>query len=218
MCPRAFRACLHHSTMLDAMDSKTKNAETYREVARIHAECINQGFLSTLGGRFLSFLYEAIDSDPNSILLVEHAKGNVVGFVAGGRGINQIYRQMFRRWPRLIWTLLPALLNPLKVKRILEIVWFTRKRKPIPGSPKAELFSIAVVDQFRGQGVAEELYLALAQWFVQHGESAFCIVVGEGLAPAHCFYQKMGAVPMAEIAVHPEQRSTLYRQNLTIGK
>lgn len=202
--------------MPDVAGHKASKAATYREVARIHAACINMGFLLTLGERFLSLLYEAIDADPSSVLFVEIAEGEVVGFVAGGSGMGPIYRQMLKRWPRLIWSLFPALMNPMKLKRIIEIVWFSRRQKSLPGSTKAELFSIAVQEKARGRGVAERLYQSLMQWFAQQGEASFCIVVGASLATAHRFYLKMGAVPIAEISVHQGQVSTLYRHDLHI--
>lgn len=180
----------------------------------MHAQSINQGFLPTLGERFLALLYEAIDADPNSALFVEQSYGKVVGFVTGGRGMGSIYRQMLKRWPRLALALLPVLFQPAKLKRVLEIVLFSRKQKLVPDCPRAELFSIAVADSVRGQGVAQRLYAKLAEWFRQDGEAAFCIVVGEQLAPAHRFYQRMGARPIAQINVHEGQASTLYRHDL----
>ncbi len=188
--------------------------ETYREVALLHMAGISDGFLATLGVRFLTLLYESIDNDPGSALFVERVDGRVVGFVSGGRGMASIYRQMLRRWPRLLLALMPALASPSKLHRILEIVLFSRKQKPVPGCPVAELFSIAVDPPYRGGGVAARLYERLKQRFTTDGESAFCIVVGDGLLPAHRFYQNMGAQPMAKISVHNGQGSTLYRHDL----
>lgn len=185
-----------------------------REVAKIHSQSINQGFLSSLGVNFLTLLYESINVDPNSALFFECIDGKVVGFVAGGRGMGSIYRQMLRRWPRLISTLLPTLLSPRKIKQIVEIIWFSCKRESVQGCPKAELFSIAVLESERGSGVAKHLYRALAQRFAEDGESAFCIVVGDALTSAHRFYQRMGAFPVAQISIHDGHGSTLYRQDL----
>lgn len=200
--------------MPDVMSEGSDNLTTYREVAKIHMDCINQGFLPTLGDKFLVLLYESIEAAPDSALFVERIDGKVVGFVSGGRGMGSIYRQMLKRWPRLISALFPALLSPRKLKRIFEIVWFSRKQKPVPGCPAAELFSIAVQDSARGTGVAVRLYRALMEYFALDGETAFCIVVGDSLAPAHHFYQRMGAVPVAQISVHDGQGSTLYRHEL----
>lgn len=190
----------------------------YRAVARLHASGIDQGFLPTLGERFLALLYQAMDADPRSLLFVERgAGGEVIGFVSGGCGMGSIYRQMLRRWPQLVPALLPAVVNPRKVKRIIEIVWFSRQQKPVPGCPQPELFSIAVAGAARGTGVAQRLYEALVDHFAKQGEAAFCIVVGDALAPAHRFYRKMGAVPLAHITVHAGQGSTVYRHDVKAG-
>lgn len=214
MCRRACRTVLPLLPVSEAV-SKANKAALYKWVAKMHAESINQGFLPTLGERFLALLYEAIDADPNSALFVEQIDGKVVGFVTGGRGMGSIYREMLKRWPRLALALLPVLFQPTKLKRVFEIVLFSRKQKPVPGWPKAELFSIAVADSVRGEGVAQRLYNQLVERFRQDGEAAFCIVVGQRLAPAHRFYKRMGAVPVAQISVHDGQASTLYRHDLS---
>jgi ribosomal protein S18 acetylase RimI-like enzyme len=189
----------------------------YIEVARIHATCIDLGFLSSLGQCFLALLYEAIDADENSILILEKKKDKVVGFVAGGRGMKSIYRKMSIRLPRVFIALLPSMLNPRKLKKTIELLCFGNKQKPLPSCPEAELFSIAVIDSARGGGLAQKLYESLGQRFSQEGETAFCMVVGETLSPAHRFYQKMGAVSLAQVRVHKGQSSTLYRQDLPIS-
>lgn len=190
--------------------------DLYHAVARIHAECINQGFLASLGERFLSLLYESIDAESSSVLLVKQEDGEVLGFVAGGCGMGAVYRQMLRRWPRLLIALSSVVFNPMSLWRIIEIIWFSRRGKPVPECPKAELFSIAVQNDARGRGIAEFLYRDLAHWFSGRGEKSFCIVVGEKLTPAHRFYRRIGAIPMAEINVHKDSVSVLYRQDLPL--
>ena len=197
--------------------AKSLGASDYRKVAQVHAASINRGFLSSLGERFLALLYEAIDADRNSILIVEKSGENLIGFVAGGRGMKSIYRKLLISFPRLFIALAPAMLNPMRLKRIFDLMCFGRRKKPVSGCPEAELFSIAVVDAERGSGLASKLYETLGQRFFQEGEPAFCMVVGETLSPAHRFYQKMGAVSLAEISVHKGQYSTLYRQDLPIS-
>ena len=189
----------------------------YMEVARIHSTCIDLGFLPSLGDRFLALLYEAIDADENSILILEKKKDEVIGFAAGGRSMKSIFRKMLSRLPRVVITLLPSMINPNKLWKIIELLCFGKKQKPNSSFPEAELFSIAVIDSARGSGLAQKLYYALAQRFFEEGEPAFCMVVGETLRPAHRFYKKMGAVPFAQISVHKGQSSTLYRQDLPIA-
>ena len=188
----------------------------YKQVAQIHSTCIDLGFLSSLGPRFLALLYESIDADEKSILILEKKQDKVIGFVAGGRSMKSIYRKMLSRLPRVFITLLPPMLNPKKLWKIIELLCFGKKRKPNSSCPEAELFSIAVIDSSRGNGLAQKLYYALAQRFFVEGEHAFCMIVGETLRPAHRFYKKMGAVPFAQVSVHKGQSSTLYRQDLPI--
>ena len=189
----------------------------YAELARIHSSCIDLGFLSSLGLGFLSLLYEAIDADDNSHLILEKKEGSVIGFVAGGRGMKSIYRKLLIRLPRLLIALFPAMLNPRKLSKIIELLFFAKKQTPMSSSPEAELFSIAVIQSARGSGLAPKLYNSLGERFFQDGESAFCMVVGENLSQAHRFYKKMGAVPFAQVSVHKGQSSTLYRQDLPIA-
>ena len=189
----------------------------YAELARIHSSCIDLGFLSSLGQGFLSLLYEAIDADGNSHLILEKKEGSVIGFIAGGRGMKSIYRKLLFRFPRVFIALFPAMLNPQKLWKIIELLCFAKKQKPVSSSPEAELFSIAVIDSARGSGLAQKLYNALGERFFRDGESAFCMVVGENLSQAHRFYQKMGATPLAQLSVHKGQSSTLYRQDLPIA-
>ena len=100
----------------------------YREIARLHIECIEDGFLPTLGEAFLALLYEAIDVDPNNALIVESKNGKVIGFVAGGSGMRSIYYQMLKRWPRLFHSLVFSLLNPCKLKKIFEVIFNNSKK------------------------------------------------------------------------------------------
>lgn len=187
----------------------------YRSVAELHIANINQGFLSTLGVGFISLMYRAIDEGKDSVLLVEHSEGSVIGFVAGATGMKPIYQRMLRYWPQLFWSLLPSLFSPRRVWRIIEILRYTRGGSSSGAAlPAAELLSIAVAPAFRGQRHAENLYQSLCEHFLQQKLPAFKIVVGSALAPAHKFYRRMGAQPAAEVEVHQGSASTVYVQTL----
>lgn len=205
---------LLHQSMPELVDNELDMLSIYRDVARIHMQCIEQGFLSKLGESFLVLLYESIAADRNSVLFIERSEGHVVGFITGGRGMGSIYRQMLLHWPRLFVALLPTMFKPLKLKWILEVILFSFKKKPTLGYSKAELLSIAVLESARGKGVATRLYRALTDHFSNEGEPAFSIVVGNSLDSAHHFYLCMGAIPVTHITVHDGQVSTLYQHDL----
>ena len=188
--------------------------EIYRQVAKLHIANINQGFLSTLGVGFVSLLYQAIDEGADSVLLTTERDGNVVGFVAGGMGMGPVYRRMFRHAPRLMLALLPSLFLPRRIWRMFEILRYSRDNDQSSSWPRAELLSIALDPACRGQHLAEALYQRLTEFFESRGIAEFKIVVGAALGPAHRFYQRMGAEPVAQIEVHQGERSTIYRQRL----
>ena len=201
---------------IDATPSEADKQLMYRRVAELHAANLDQGFLATLGTRFLALMYQAIDESSSCVLIVARdAAREIVGFVAGGRGMGAIYRHMLRRlWPLGV-SLLPVLASPRKLRRIVEILRYGRSRpgavaKTPDALPEAELFSIAVDAAHRGKGHAEELYRGLERHFRNRGEPGFRIVVGERLEAAHRFYRRMGAQAVARIEVHRGEPSVVY--------
>jgi ribosomal protein S18 acetylase RimI-like enzyme len=192
----------------------TSRRGLYKQVAALHVANINQGFLSTLGVRFVALLYRAIDECEDSSFFVEESEGRVVGFVSGATGMGPIYRRMLHYWPALFASLFPSMFNPRCLRRILEILKYSRGHQVADGLPNAELLSIAVDPAYRGQRRADFLYEKLASYFRGRGEAAFMITVGKGLAPAHRFYRRMGAVPVTDIQVHKGEISTVYVHRL----
>jgi ribosomal protein S18 acetylase RimI-like enzyme len=100
-----------------------------------------------------------------------------------------------------------------RLRRILEIVRYGRGERET-GWPAAELLSIAVAQDARGQGIADSLYARLIEAFRNAGVAEFRIVVGNALAPAHRFYRRMGAVEAGKIEVHAGDESTVYVQRV----
>lgn len=191
--------------------------DRYRQVAALHATNINRGFLATLGIPFLALMYEAIDQAGDSVLLTEELDGRVLGFVSGGKGMGPIYRRMLRHPLRLAWTLLPSMSQPRRVRRIFDILRYGGKQGSSVELPQAELLSIAVDPAARGTGVAERLYRRLQAHFAERGVAAFRITVGESLAPAHRYYQRMGAKAVDRIEVHAGEASVVYVQQVAAG-
>jgi ribosomal protein S18 acetylase RimI-like enzyme len=199
------------------MDVKTLKLDSndYRTVASLHCDNINQGFLATLGVPFLTLLYEAIDKDSESVLLVERVDRRVVGFVTGTRGLGPIYKQLLLKPLRLIYSLQSCILSPSKIYKILEILLISKGSNISADLPKQELLSIVVNPTYQGGGHAENLFKALCSHFREEGVSSFSIVVGVNLDRAHAFYTKMGSVPVKQIQVHKGADSVVYVKELS---
>ena len=191
------------------------SATDYREIARLHCDNINQGFLATLGVPFLTLLYEAIDKDSESVLLVERVDLKVVGFVTGTRGLGRIYKQLLLKPLRLIYSLKSCILSPSKMYKIIEVLLISKDSDMSSDLPKQELLSIVVNPVYQGGGHAENLFKALCAHFIEEGASSFSIVVGSNLDRAHAFYTKMGSIPVKEIQVHKGADSVVYVKELS---
>lgn len=194
------------------------DSATLLQVAVLHAEGLDRGFLSRLGPRFLTLLYAAIDAGPDSVLLVEKRDGRVAGFVAGGNCRRQIYRRLLCRPVAVALALAPHLVRPSKLRGMWELVRLHgadgSERNVTHPLPEHELFSIVVAPAVRGTGLAEALYRGLEEHFRAAGIPAFKIIVGEMLTPAHRFYRRMGAQPISKLCMHGQSTSTVYLQEL----
>lgn len=186
------------------------NSSDYRAVAELHCDYINQGFLATLGVPFLTLLYEAIDKDSESVLLVERVDSIVVGFITGTRGLGRIYRQLLLKPLRLIYSLKSCFLSPAKMYKIIEILSIGKDDNASIDLPEEELLSIVVNTAYQGGGHAENLFKALCAHFRAEGATNFRIVVGSNLERAHTFYTKMGSIAVKEMQVHKGTNSLVY--------
>jgi ribosomal protein S18 acetylase RimI-like enzyme len=183
--------------------------DDYQAVARLHINNLDQSFLATLGERFLSEMYRAIDRADDCALIIErNENGEVIGFVTGGRSMGPIYKAMLPRVLIWGWSLALRLCSPKRIKRVFDILRYDGEGDF--DTTSAELFSIAVDRGGRGKGVAPKLFSNLIDYFKARNIEAFRIIVGKNLGPAHGFYTKMGAQVAGELEVHPGETSTVY--------
>jgi ribosomal protein S18 acetylase RimI-like enzyme len=199
---------------MDIKSNKLNNSD-YKAVAKLHCDHINQGFLATLGIPFLTLLYEAIDKDSESVLLVERMDLKIVGFIAGAHGLRRIYKQLLLQPLRLIYSLKSCILSPYKMYKIIEVLLINKNSDTFSDLPKQELLSIVVNPVYQGEGHAENLFKALCSHFREEGVSSFSIVVGGNLDRAHAFYTKMGSIPVKQIQVHKGVDSLVYVKELS---
>lgn len=186
--------------------------DRWQQVAELHAGNIDQGFLATLGQRFLRLLYRSIDESPSGILLVEERDGRVAGFIAGSIGMAPILGRLLRHPLQLAAALLPIVVRPRKLAGMAEVLRAIGRGRSPPSWPHAELLSLAVAPGCRRQGVAESLYARLRLAFLSRGVGSFRIIVGESLAPAQQFYERMGAQRAGRTEVHHGRTSIVYVQ------
>jgi hypothetical protein len=184
----------------------------YLEIARIHLNEINSGFLSSLGENFLALLYECIDASDKSTLIIIKKEKKIVGFISGTYSIRSIYLHFFYRFYKLIIILFPFIFFPSKLIKILDILFVSKKFKKKSNLPKSELLSLAVLKNYRGEKIATSLYKDLIKFFRKEKIDQFKIIAGDSLKNAHQFYRYMGAKKIGAIEVHNGYLSTVFIQ------
>jgi ribosomal protein S18 acetylase RimI-like enzyme len=169
-------------------------------VAALHAERIGEGFLVTLGPRFLTRLYRRIALSPAAVLVVaEDDSQRIVGFVAAATSTRRLYGDFLRR------DAVPGgLAAAPAVLRSPRRVWETfRYGNTDDGDlPAAEVLSIAVAADAGGRGIGGALLAAALERLAESGAPAARVVTAVGNDPALAMYERAGFRRRTRTEVH----------------
>lgn len=193
-------------------------------IAALHGAAIDEGFLSSLGVRFLSRLYARLVASPHGFVLVADKDGHhpaIAGFVAGSGEVGRLYREfLWRDGPAV------ALSSGIRLARSLPSAIETfrygaadhgRRAEPAVEArePETELLAMAVdpADRSRGLGTA------LVEGFVADsraaGSASARVVVGAANARAIALYTRAGFREDRRIELHAGAVSLLMRADFS---
>jgi len=184
------------------------------QIAKIHKQEINQGFLSQLGVKFLSKLYERMISSENSFVIVSKNNDEIIGFISGCTNLKKFYKDFLRKY--IFWAiinLLPKFLNFATITKIFETLKYSKKEKR-KSLPETELLVIAVKKEFHGQKVAQKMFDLFVEEMKNRKIKQFKVVVGESLSRAIGFYEKMGFKFNSSTSIHKNKSSRIYIYNI----
>ena len=187
--------------------------QIYQDAASLHIASMPTGFLPTLGLNFLSLMYRCIDEAASTILITKYKDDQLVGFVTGSVGKENLYRLMLSHPFLLVFSLLPVVFSVKKVRKIVSILSHT-SGSVRASYPASELLTICVNSSFRRQGIADELYFKLCNDFKSKSVNEFVIIVGKAL-DANQFYINQGAGIVAELQVHAGADSNVFIQRVS---
>ena len=186
--------------------------QAHLDSACLHSESIKTGFLPTLGVRFLTLMYRCIDEGDDTILIVRYKGEKLSGFVSGTVGTSSIYKAMMRHPVELLIAIFPVIFSLSKLKKIVSI-FLHMQGKERTRFPKAELLTICVSSEFRRQGIAEDLFARLAEYYSDKNVREFVIIVGKALE-ANSFYVAQGGKVVGELSVHKGSPSNVYVKSM----
>lgn len=173
-----------------------------RVAAELHRTAITTGFLSSLGSAFLGQLYKAVPSCSVGFGFVwEGSSGEVLGMVSCAESTGRLYRQCLKRRGLLMaLTLLKHVLRPSAISRMMETLRYPSQAAE--DLPAAEVLSVAVSENARGQGIGKALMNAAHDEFRRRGIDRVRVAVGGNNRAAKAFYRACGYDLVAERAHH----------------
>jgi ribosomal protein S18 acetylase RimI-like enzyme len=181
--------------------------------ASLHAQLISEGFLASLGSRFLGRLYGRIVRTEGSFLLVAEADGSVIGFIAGSVAVGRLYRSFLVRDG-----VAAALSAPVRLlgalPRVLETL---RHGSAHDGGDGGELLAVAVDPRWRARHVGRQLVAGFLDELDRRGVSSAHVVVGSSNATAIAMYRRAGFSPARTFEMHRGTQSVLMQRGVAPG-
>jgi ribosomal protein S18 acetylase RimI-like enzyme len=170
-----------------------------RAVARLHVSTITEGFLPTLGERFLRLLYRRIARSPHGVLIVADDGARPAGFVAATTDVAALYRSFLVR-DGLAAALVAAPRLARSWRRALETL---RYPGTAAGLPAAEILAVAVSASHRSRGLGRCLVATAVEELRARGVPAAKVVAASHNRPALALYRGCGFSRATSIEIHP---------------
>ncbi|MBS1715440.1 MAG: GNAT family N-acetyltransferase [Armatimonadetes bacterium] len=189
---------------------------SFVQMAEIHKSEIHEGFLSSLGGPFLTKLYAYLCDTEEAFAFAAMDGESMLGFIVGAMDTGQVYKGFARRGGfSAMAVLVPKLLSPARIKRILETLLYP-KSKQSDDLPEPEILNFCVRSTSQGLGVGGALFRALLQEFRARGTGSIRIVTGETQKSAQQFYEAKGSRFVKSIEVHKGTLSRVYVHDTSV--
>lgn len=173
--------------------------------ARLHAQEISEGFLSSLGVPFLTRLYRRIARCPHSFLFVAESENSVAGFAAATEDVSRLYRTfLFRDGLPAFAVAAPALAR--SGRQALETLRHGHESRALP---VAEVVAVAVATSFQGRGLGRELVQAATGELRRRGVASAKVVAGADNVAAVGLYKACGFQTVEHREIHSGTRSVV---------
>jgi ribosomal protein S18 acetylase RimI-like enzyme len=176
-------------------------------LAELHASRIGEGFLSSLGPRFLTRLYRRVALSPNAFAIVvsdgDTDRDRVVAFAAAAADVNRFYKEFLVR-DGVIAGLRSAPRVVRSIPRVLETLRYPALTSELP---KAEILAVATDAAAQGRGYGGIALDGATSELERRGCTTAKVVAGAANDSALRMYRRHGFETRAEISVHGDAPS-----------
>ena len=183
---------------MNAVEVRRANAADAQAMARLHAQRIAEGFLPTLGVRFLTRLYRRVVKSPDAFASVAVSNSEVVGFCATACDVGKLYRRFIVR-DGVIAGFVAA---PRIIRSWRRVVETLRYPSHTGDLPNAEILAVAVAETVAGRGVGRGLVAAAQRELDRRHVASVKVVAGADNEAANALYLACGFVLVETMQVH----------------
>jgi len=182
-----------------------------RQIAILHYQTFNKGFLPKLGISFLQSLYHFLVT--KELVLVCKEEDKVLGFVSCAISSRGMMKRFMFYSPqgilKVIFALIkkPGLIKPLLVTLRASGLSEQEKGEEIP---ETELLSISVSPHVKQGGIGTRLLTALEQELSKRNVIKYKVITWKTLQGANRFYLKNGFVLAKQISIHGKEILNVY--------
>jgi ribosomal protein S18 acetylase RimI-like enzyme len=184
-------------------DIRLATAADAPRLAQLHATRIGEGFLTSLGPRFLTRLYRRVARSPHAFAVVVTDHERVVAFAAASDDVRRFYKEFLVR-DGVIASLGSAPRVVRSIPRVLETLRYPALTAELP---KAEILSVATDASVEGKGFGSIALNRATHELEGRGCTTAKVVAGAANDTALRLYRRNGFASHAEISVHGDAPS-----------
>ncbi len=172
-------------------------------VAEMHIKGIRTGFISTLGIKFLTAVYQSIATSKNGFGIVALRDDKIIGFAAFSADTSALYMDIFLKKGFRFATLLAGrLFSYRQIRNIAETILYPVRTKKESLQVQGELLSTVVVEEERGKGISQAILREGFEICRKKQIEKIKILVAADNKPANRLYEKCGFTLLCQIYNH----------------
>ena len=197
----------------------SEGLKTFREIAKIHKEIIDTGFLSTFSVFILSQLYLHIaKSRFSSLCVCRDKKNKIIGFIAISFSTSSFYKSFILKRGLLLSPFLIGRVFSIKfLKKLSETLLYPFQSRSVESNYQkidSEILNFCVATHIQGMGIGQSLFTSAEEEFRKNSIRRIQIVTGSQQKSAHRFYEKCGANLIASSEIHKNIESLIYNYEI----
>jgi ribosomal protein S18 acetylase RimI-like enzyme len=155
----------------------------------LHSSRITEGFLPTLGPRFLKRLYRRIALDRDSFLMVAEKDGEILAMASCTSDLGHLYKTFILHDGLIAaaGALLPILRSLPRVFETLRYPSNDDSQKLKAALPEAEVLAVAVREELSGLGIGRQIMVAAIAEFSRRGVKVSKLLLARRMHPLYLY-------------------------------